>query len=213
MAEAVKTGPHRGALEARRREIIITAAQTVFERDGLEGATIRAIAAEAGCTTGAIYPHFAGKEAVFAAVLGASLQRLCDLVSDAANSADTAERALRRATVAFYRYYDDHPGELALALHLFNGIRPHTLGPVLDKGLTRRLKAVLGVFEAVIGRLAARPFEPMIALEATALVTHLTGLIVIRHSGRLAALEKNAAVLIAHYTRSLVARLRQVAKR
>jgi AcrR family transcriptional regulator len=41
-------------LNALRRQLILDAAQRVFERDGLEKTTIRAIAKEAGCTTGAI---------------------------------------------------------------------------------------------------------------------------------------------------------------
>jgi AcrR family transcriptional regulator len=52
-------------LNALRRQLILDAAQRVFERDGLEKTTIRAIAAEAGCTTGAIYPWFAGKETIY----------------------------------------------------------------------------------------------------------------------------------------------------
>ena len=41
-------------LNALRRQLIMDAAQRVFERDGLEKTTIRAIASEAGCTTGAV---------------------------------------------------------------------------------------------------------------------------------------------------------------
>ena len=63
-------------LRDARRQVIIDAARRVFERAGLEGASIRMIAAEAGCTTGAIYPWFAGKEEVYAAILAGSLDRL-----------------------------------------------------------------------------------------------------------------------------------------
>jgi TetR/AcrR family transcriptional regulator len=41
------------ALRDARRQVIIDAARRVFERAGLEGASIRMIAAEAGCTTAA----------------------------------------------------------------------------------------------------------------------------------------------------------------
>src|SRR3546814_11972072 len=63
-------------LTALRRQLILEAAQRVFERDGLEQTTVRAIAKEAGCTTGAIYPWFNGKEAIYAELLEASLARL-----------------------------------------------------------------------------------------------------------------------------------------
>ena len=38
----------RGAVKAFKREAILQAARTIFARDGLDGATLRAIAAEAG---------------------------------------------------------------------------------------------------------------------------------------------------------------------
>ncbi|MBL4906594.1 MAG: helix-turn-helix transcriptional regulator [Sneathiella sp.] len=45
-----------------RRQKILEAATRVFEKVGLANASMRAIALEAGCTTGAIYPIFSGKE-------------------------------------------------------------------------------------------------------------------------------------------------------
>jgi transcriptional regulator, TetR family len=38
----------RAAVKAFKREAILKAARSVFSRDGLDGATLRAIAAEAG---------------------------------------------------------------------------------------------------------------------------------------------------------------------
>src|SRR5260370_20860024 len=63
-------------LRDARRQLIIDAARRVFERVGFDGASIRLMAAEAGCTTGAIYPWFAGKEEVYAAILADSLGHL-----------------------------------------------------------------------------------------------------------------------------------------
>src|SRR5207244_347788 len=60
---------YQSALDSFRRRLIVDAARLVFERVGLEGASIRTIAQAAGCTTGAIYPHFQGKEEIYAAVL------------------------------------------------------------------------------------------------------------------------------------------------
>jgi AcrR family transcriptional regulator len=58
---ALKSNAYQGALDAHRRQLIVDAARRVFEQSGLEGASIRAIAEAAGCTTGAIYPHFQAK--------------------------------------------------------------------------------------------------------------------------------------------------------
>ena len=70
---ATKLAPYQGALDAYRRQLIVDAARHVFQQSGLEGASIRAIAQAAGCTTGAIYPHFRSKEEIYAVVLGDSL--------------------------------------------------------------------------------------------------------------------------------------------
>ncbi|HNX94034.1 MAG TPA: TetR/AcrR family transcriptional regulator [Holophaga sp.] len=48
---------------------LLDAAQKVFARDGLSGATLRAIAREAGCDPALIYYHFENKEAIFAALI------------------------------------------------------------------------------------------------------------------------------------------------
>src|SRR5258707_14042847 len=69
-------------LRDARRQVIINAARRVFERVGLDGASIRLIAAEAGCTTGAIYPWFAGKEEVYAAILAESLDHLTTYIAN-----------------------------------------------------------------------------------------------------------------------------------
>lgn len=82
-------------LSALRRQMILDAAQRVFERDGLEKTTIRAITKEAGCTTGAIYPWFAGKEILYGALLDESLQRLHAHLQAA--TADCAPPLPRRA--------------------------------------------------------------------------------------------------------------------
>lgn len=48
---------------------ILDAAQAVFARDGVRGASLRAIAREAGCDPALIYYHFEHKEALFLALL------------------------------------------------------------------------------------------------------------------------------------------------
>ena len=65
-----------------RRSEIVAAAKTQFAEKGLNGASMRAIAGEAGFTTGAIYPYFANKEEIYAAVLSDTLSALHQHVSD-----------------------------------------------------------------------------------------------------------------------------------
>ena len=53
---------------ARTRIAIMDAALTCFERHGLASSTLDQIAAEAGCSKGAIYWHFKGKLEIFRAI-------------------------------------------------------------------------------------------------------------------------------------------------
>jgi AcrR family transcriptional regulator len=67
-AVAVRELP-RTARGARTRAALVTAARTVFERDGYLNARLTDITAEASCSTGSFYTYFNNKEEVFAAVL------------------------------------------------------------------------------------------------------------------------------------------------
>ena len=197
---------YQESLDQHRRQVIVDAARRVFEKSGLEGASIRAIAQMAGCTTGAIYPHFSSKEELFAVVLGGSLSTITREVRRAMNSVVPA-KGLRRGTLAIYKHYDAHPSDLALALAVFNADRKTKLGRRLDKALKHQFEALLEVLGEQVGKIATKPFRPMVRIEATALVTYLVGLLVLKHGGRIDTIGNTAPVLLAHYTRNMVARL------
>jgi AcrR family transcriptional regulator len=66
-------------------EHILDAAKRVFEKEGLQGGSIRAIAREAGCDPALIYYHFENKESIFTTMLDRTfplvvqdLERLAD---------------------------------------------------------------------------------------------------------------------------------------
>jgi AcrR family transcriptional regulator len=62
-----------------RREAILRAAVTVFQREGYQGASVRAITEAAGCATGTFYLYFPSKDDCFLALI----ERLYRLVLDA----------------------------------------------------------------------------------------------------------------------------------
>lgn len=61
--------PGRRAPEAERRQQLLEAAFAVATRDGLDGLTIRAVAAEAGLSHGLVLFHFGSKEGLMHALL------------------------------------------------------------------------------------------------------------------------------------------------
>ena len=66
MAERQVTGrPRRGERRLITRAQLLDAAERVFARDGLRGASVDKIALEAGYSTGAVYSNFKGKEDLF----------------------------------------------------------------------------------------------------------------------------------------------------
>src|SRR5882724_12956886 len=97
------------AVSDLKRELILDAARKVFEAEGLDGASLRAIAAGAGYTPAALYFHFEAKEAIYAEVLRASLMNLGQAVERAISRAKAPADRLRAAAMAFFRYYADNP--------------------------------------------------------------------------------------------------------
>ena len=84
----------RQAVSDLKRQMILDAAERIFQQDGLDGAHMRAIAREAGYTVSALYKYYASKEEIYADLLAASLDRLHAAV-EGATPADAAMSALR----------------------------------------------------------------------------------------------------------------------
>jgi len=91
---------------AAKRDHILAAAKALFAEAGLEGASLRAIAARAGYTPAALYFHFPSREAIYAEVLRDSLHRL-----QAAVAAGAALDGFRGAALALFDFYAVHPSE------------------------------------------------------------------------------------------------------
>src|ERR1700756_4752546 len=113
MAKEQKIGRQK-AVSDLKRELILNAARTVFEAEGLEGASLRAIATRAGYTPAALYFHFDSKEAIYAEVLRDSLASLGGTVDQAVASARGPKQKLRAAAMAFFHYYAENPRDLDL---------------------------------------------------------------------------------------------------
>jgi TetR/AcrR family transcriptional regulator len=184
-------------LREARRQVVIDAARRVFESVGLEGASIRMIAAEAGCTTGAIYPWFAGKEEVYAAILAESLDRLAAFIARRiARESDMSSRA-RVGIEAFYRYYQKNPAELSLGLYLFRaqGVQPVGLKPELNRDLNARLASAV---EHIATAISEAGFDDPAGRAADG-VCHASGLLILTNAGRMKVLRSRPDELMIRY--------------
>jgi AcrR family transcriptional regulator len=165
---------------AARRRRIVRAAKTVFARDGLGAATMRGIASAAGVTTGAIYPHFETKDALYGAVLEETLLELAAAVKERAGTASAGWKGAE-ALRAFFDFYDERPDDLALGLYLHDGIGKAGLDATLNAHLNARLQEVLDrIIEAHMsdGKREAQ------RLTANG-VSHIVGLLLMERTGRL----------------------------
>ena len=108
MAEKRRAGRQQSVSE-HKRELILDAAREVFAAEGLEGASLRAIATRAGYTPAALYFHFDSKEAIYAEVLRDSLASLGGSVDEAVANTRGPKQKLRAAAMAFFRYYAENP--------------------------------------------------------------------------------------------------------
>jgi AcrR family transcriptional regulator len=188
-----------------RRGLILEAARQVFEAEGLDGASLRAIAARAGYTPAALYFHFDSKEAIYAEVLHASLARLSEGVAAAAAVADPEDR-LRRAALAFFGFYAEHPRDLDLGFYLFRGgMKPKGLGRERDEALNQALGAALAPVTAAaeamgVGRERAR-------LLTVDVFAHAAGLLLLAHTGRIRMFGASARRQMEAYLDAQLARL------
>ena len=205
--------PGRGASDDPKRGLILEAARRVFEAEGLDGASLRAIAAQAGYTPAALYFHFDSKEAIYAEVLQASLARLgaavAEAVAGAGAGADEPAARLRAAALAFFAFYADNPRDLDLGFYLFRGgMKPKGLGRERDERLNAALEAALRpIADAARDLGAGEPEADLLMVDAFA---HAAGLLLLAHTGRIRMFGASAAGLMEAY---LDGRIRDLGER
>ena len=183
MSKAQNAGRQRVASELKRGSIL-EAARRVFEADGLDGASLRAIAAAAGYTPAALYFHFESKEAIYAEALRGSLANLGQAVNGAILRSTTPADRLRAAAMAFFRYYADNPRDLDLGFYLFRGgMKPRGLGKERDEILNAALDSALRPIADAARALGARRKDARLLMVDT--FAHAVGLLLLAHTGRI----------------------------
>lgn len=88
---------------------LLEAAERVFAREGVEGASLRGIAREAGCDPALIYYHFESKEAMFSALLDRRIPPLAEDLQRLADPGDLRPLPYRlREVMGLYRRHIGH---------------------------------------------------------------------------------------------------------
>ena len=194
MSEDSSSSPRQQALSEYRRQLILDAARRVFERHGFEGTTMRAIAKEAGYTTGGLYGNYANKEDIYAELLSQTLNALYRTVHQATLSCSEPLAKARTASMAFFDYYLDNPGDLDVGFYLFSGMKPRGLTRELDRRLNSEL---LQSLDEITTALEHSGKEQQQARQTTAAIfSHIVGVLMLTHTGRLRLLHTDSRVLI-----------------
>lgn len=198
------------ALNDSRRALMLAAARAVFLRLGIEGASIREIAKQAGYTPGAIYSYFENKEAIYAALLGESLERLNETVAaagmDLVAEINAAELLEAKAS-AWFRFYALNPRDLDLGFYLVQGMQPQGLTAELNFQLNDRLYDALRPCDAALQAMGLS--APDALRENTALFAHGVGLLLLQHTGRIRMFGQDATLLFNTYVIGLIERLQR----
>lgn len=203
MSPAAARAARKHAVRDAKRTIILDAALKVFEKDGLEGASMRAIGEVAGYTAAAIYFHFASKEEIYAALLDRSLDRLIEQVEAAIEPGASARERLAAAALAFFDFYARNPRDLDLGFYLFRGgMRPRGVTGEANAALNAKLaRALAGIGEAA-RKLGVAPRQvPAVMADVFA---HAAGLLLLQHTGRIRIFAADTRKLMqAHVSRLL----------
>jgi AcrR family transcriptional regulator len=196
----------RQAVSDHKRELILEAARAVFALEGLEGASLRAIAARAGYTPAALYFHFDSKEAIYAEVLRGSLASLGGAVDQAVAKAKSPKQKLLAAAMSFFRFYAENPRDLDLGFYLFRGgMKPAGLGHDRDVELNAALDAALRPIAQAAEELGtSRQKANLLMVDCFA---HATGLLLLLHTGRIRMFGASAPDLMDQYIRDRIAQL------
>jgi AcrR family transcriptional regulator len=196
----------KSAVADLKRGLILDAARRVFGTEGLEGASLRMIAAESGYTPAALYFHFDSKEALYAELLAQSLATLKDRVDEATARARAPTRRLQAAALAFFDFYAENPRDLDLGIYLFRGgVRPHGVGRERDDALNAALAAILAPIADAAIELGASHSRSKLLMAHT--LAHAAGLLLLLHTHRIRLFEVEPRTLMERYVDDQIERL------
>lgn len=121
-----RRGPGRPRIRPvdEERALVLTAARRVFASAGFEGATIEAVAREAGVPRPTVYDHFGGKSGLFEAVVQDAVETMSGLL-DAALHGDPDvpwPEIVRRSYAAAFTLAEEHADAVAVLIHAGAGM-------------------------------------------------------------------------------------------
>jgi AcrR family transcriptional regulator len=106
---AVEPQNRRELKQRQTRERLLEAAAAVFARRGYHVATLEEVATEAGFTKGAVYSNFAGKDALFLALVDRELEKRVEEIGAVLDAAAASGDIEAEAERQFQRFVREEP--------------------------------------------------------------------------------------------------------
>jgi TetR/AcrR family transcriptional regulator len=153
VSRAARAARGSRARDRERHEAeILEAAERTFAAQGFEGATMAAIAAEAGFSTGTLYNRFESKEALLGRLLAARMEAFAADAGRAVAAQPRPRAKLEAYAVARVRHLARHRAFFRLYLTEIPGVLRH-LAPRPGEGIVALVEAqrrlLRGIFEAL----------------------------------------------------------------
>lgn len=189
------------AMVETRRAMVLDAAKVVFAKVGLERASMREIAKQAGYTPGALYAYFSGKQELLAALLDDMLRRLQEVVLLAKAPKGRSEPGVVTKGQAWLAFFISQPREMELALSLLVGTGTLRVSPEISRALHIQVRKTLDPVGAVLLAMGATPRQVEVEMES--LLAHGLGLLLSQDASRLQSSEQSPEALFASYLQDL----------
>jgi AcrR family transcriptional regulator len=94
---------------AQSRAEVCHVAEVLFARHGVDGVTMRQIAAELGWSSTTAYRYFKSKEEILAAVRAGAFNRFCEVIEQATRSSPDPRKSARKVGQAYLAFALENP--------------------------------------------------------------------------------------------------------
>lgn len=165
----------RGDRSTATREALLEAAARVFVRRGRYGATVRAIADEAGVTVPAVYYHFEGTEQLYDTLVREGRARFREMAETTLREPGEPAERLRRLARTYARFGRTDPTLLRLlCMELFGPLECQSR----DRGADELRAWIEQQLDCLVDELLARTGEDGAACKVRLFIALMNGLLV-----------------------------------
>ena len=146
--------------DSKQKQRILDAAILVFADHGLNGATTRMLARQAGMNSALIYYYFENKQSLFAEAIQTVLQRFFNSLQSHPKTFPCGRDRLAFLVNSIFDYAAAHPEFIRLVVIAFN-LHPELFGKAITALILHQLPYPLKILKEGIEQRQLRPMHPI----------------------------------------------------